>query len=154
MPSDTDRIEKHIILDVPRSRVWRAITDAREFNDWFGVALTTPFVAGSAVTGRITIPNYEHLSMTLWVETIEPEQRFAFRWHPDAVEPGRDYSDEPTTLVTFLLTDVPGGTELTVIESGFDAIPEERRARAIRSNAGGWEAQLQNIRKHLAAVPT
>jgi len=153
MPSATDRIETQIVLDAPRTRVWRAITDVREFNEWFGVALTAPFVPGATVSGRITIPEYQHVTMTARVETVEPEHRFAFRWHPNSVEPGVDYSAEPTTLVTFTLDEVEGGTRLTVVESGFDAIPESRRMQAFRGNARGWELQLENVRRHLAAVP-
>jgi len=148
--SSTDRLEKSIVLSAPRARVWRAITDVREFNAWFGVALTSPLSLGAAVTGRVTIPNYDHIVMTVWVETIEPERRFAFRWHPDPVEPGADYSKEPTTLVTFTLDEVDGGTKLTVVESGFDALPESRRIKAFTDNSQGWEGQLKNIAKHVS----
>jgi uncharacterized protein YndB with AHSA1/START domain len=152
MPSQTDRIEKQAVFEAPRSRVWRAITDVREFNEWFGVVLTAPFAPGAVVSGRITTPGYEHLTMTVWVETIEPEERFSFRWHPSAVEPDSDYATEPTTLVTFLLEEVTGGTRLTVTESGFDAVPESRRMKAFNENSQGWEEQLGNIAKHLAGV--
>jgi uncharacterized protein YndB with AHSA1/START domain len=152
MPSSTDRIEKSIVLPAPRSRVWRAITDVREFNAWFGVALTAPFTLGAAVSGPITVPSYEHLVMTVWVETIEPERHFAFRWHPSAIEPGVDYSAEPTTLVTFTLEDVPGGTRLTIVESGFDALPESRRLPAFTDNSKGWAAQIEKIAAYLAAA--
>jgi uncharacterized protein YndB with AHSA1/START domain len=152
MPSANDRIQKEIVLDAPRSRVWRAITDVREFNQWFGVSLTAPFAPGAEVSGQITIPGYTHVTMTAWVETVEPERRFAFRWHPNAIDPNVDYSAEPTTLVTFLLDDAPGGTRLTVIESGFDGIPEWRRMKSIEGNSAGWAAQLDNVRKHLTAV--
>ena len=150
MPSSTDRIEKQIVLDAPRKRVWRAITDIREFNQWFGATLEGTFTPGAVVQGGITYPGYEHLVMTVWIETVEPERRFAFRWHPNATEPGVDYSSEPTTLITFTLDDVEGGTRLTIVESGFDAIPEARRVKAFTDNSGGWEEQLENIRKHIA----
>lgn len=151
MPSTTDRFETDIVLDSPRTRVWRALTDAKQFNQWFGVNLTGEFAPGREVTGRITIRGYEHVPMTLWVETMEPERRFAFRWHPFAIDPNVDYSSEPTTLVTFTLEDVQGGTLLTVVESGFDAIPEARRLPAFKANYSGWVGQLKNIQKYLAA---
>src|SRR5829696_6772190 len=135
MPSSTDKIEKQIVLDSPRTRVWRAITDIREFNEWFGAALEGTFAPGAVVQGGITYPGYEHLVMTVWIETVEPEHRFAFRWHPNAMELGVDYSAEPTTLVTFTLDEVEGGTRLTIVESGFDAIPESRRVKAFTDNA-------------------
>lgn len=149
--NSTDRIEKLVDLDAPRSRVWRALTDYTQFNQWFGVALTSPFAPGAAVNGQITIKNYDKFTMTLWVESIEPERFFSFRWHPYAVEEGVDYSAEPTTLVTFTLEDAGAGTRLTIVESGFDAIPESRRAKAFSMNSRGWDGQAQNIRKFLSA---
>jgi len=146
----TDRIEKTVVLRAPRSRVWRALTDAGEFGTWFGVALEGEFAVGEAIRGQITYPGYEHLTMEVTVEAMEPERLFAYRWHPNAVDPEMDYSAEPTTLVEFRLEEVPEGTRLTVLESGFDRIPAERRAEAFRSNTSGWEAEMESIRKHVA----
>jgi uncharacterized protein YndB with AHSA1/START domain len=147
MASPTDRIEKLVSIDAPRTRVWRALTDVQQFNHWFGVALTAPFTPGAAVSGKLSSPKYAHLSLTIWIETVEPERFFSFRWHPYAIEEDVDYSAEPTTLVTFTLEDEGAGTRLTIVESGFDAIPESRRAKAFSSNSGGWEAQAKNIQK-------
>ncbi|MFL5581893.1 MAG: SRPBCC family protein [Gemmatimonadaceae bacterium] len=148
--SSTDRIEKQIVLPAPRSRVWRAITDAQQFGEWFGVRLETPFAPGAEVSGSITHKGYEHVTFTAWVEAMEPERLFSFRWHPHAIEQGVDYSQEPTTLVTFTLEDAEGGTRLMVVESGFDAIPAHRRVRAFEGNARGWAGQMESIRKYLA----
>jgi uncharacterized protein YndB with AHSA1/START domain len=150
MTSTTDRFETDIVLDAPRSRVWRALTDVKQFNHWFGVNLTGEFAPGREVSGHITIRGYEHVMMTAWVETMEPERKFAFRWHPYAIEPNVDYSTEPTTLVTFTLESVPEGTRLIVVESGFDALPESRRLPAFKANHSGWVGQLKNIAKYLA----
>lgn len=147
----TDKIQKDIILRAPRSRVWRALTDAEEFGTWFGVKLEGAFVEGERVSGRITHPGYDHLTMEVTVETIQPETLFSYRWHPAAIDPDKDYSGEPTTLVEFRLEDVDEGTRLTVVESGFDQIPLERREEAFRMNEGGWTAQLQNIEGHVSA---
>jgi uncharacterized protein YndB with AHSA1/START domain len=145
-----DRIEKQITLRAPRSRVWRALTNAEDFGTWFGVVLDSDFRPGSSVSGRITIPGFEHVKFQLSVATIEPERYFAYRWHPYAIDPKVDYSKEPTTLVEFRLDEVPSGTKLTVTESGFDRIPLARRAEAFRMNSGGWEAQLKNIERHVS----
>jgi uncharacterized protein YndB with AHSA1/START domain len=153
MPTNTtttDRIEKHVTLDAPRTRVWRALTDVSQFNSWFGVSLTAPFAPGAEVSGRLNIRGLEHVTMTIWIEKMEPEQFFSFRWHPYAIDSGVDYSDEPTTLVTFTLDDVPGGTHLTIVESGFDAIPASRRLAAFSMNEKGWAGQAENLRKFLA----
>jgi uncharacterized protein YndB with AHSA1/START domain len=149
----TDRIEKQILLRAPRARVWRALADAKEFGAWFQAAFEGPFRPGATVRGRITYPGYEHLTMEIEVEAMEPERRLALRWHPNAVEPGVDYSGEPTTLVEFELEDAPGGTRLTLTESGFDRIPIARRAAALKSNDAGWSAQMKAIEDYLRRNP-
>jgi uncharacterized protein YndB with AHSA1/START domain len=148
--TSTDRIEKRVTLDAPRSRVWRALTEVDQFNAWFGVALESKFAPGAEVSGKITFRGYEHVTMTLWIETMEPERFFSFRWHPYAIESGVDLSGEPTTLVTFTLEDAGAGTQLSIVESGFNAIPEARRAKAFTMNSKGWDGQAENIRKFLA----
>lgn len=149
---NTDRIEKKRVLRAPRARVWRAIADAAEFGAWFAVKLEGSFAVGQRIKGTITHPGYEHLTMELHVERMDEERLFSFRWHPYAVDPRIDYSTEPTTLVEIRLEDAAGGegTELTVVESGFDQIPAARRAEAFRMNEGGWAAQLDNIQRHVA----
>ena len=152
MPTDTtstDRIEKQLMLDAPRARVWRALTDVSQFNAWFGVSLASPFTPGAEVQGKISFKG-QQLTMTIWIEKLEPERLFSFRWHPYAIDPDADYSSEPTTLVTFRLEDAAGGTKLTIVESGFDAIPASRRAKAFSMNEKGWAGQAENIRKFLA----
>jgi uncharacterized protein YndB with AHSA1/START domain len=148
--SSTDRIEKSIVLNAPRARVWRALTDHEEFGSWFRVALEAPFREGATVRGRITYPGYEHVIMEVVVERIEPQRLFSYRWHPYAVDPATDFAKEPTTLVEFRLDDAPGGTRLTVTESGFDALPPGRREEAFRMNEPGWAEQMTNVERHVA----
>ncbi len=150
--SSTDRIEKEIVLNAPRSRVWRALSNAEQFGSWFGCKLDGGFAAGATIRGRMTHAGYEHMSMELFVDRIEPERYFSYRWHPYAVDPKVDYSGEPTTLVEFHLEEAPGGTRLKVVESGFDSVPAARRAEAFRMNTHGWEMQLANIERHVAGA--
>jgi len=145
-----DRIEKQIELKAPVSRAWRALTDHREFGEWFRVRIDGPFVSGQVSTGNITYPGYEHLKWEAVVQKMEPEKLFSFTWHPYAIDPKMDYSGEPQTLVEFTLDPVPGGTLLRVTESGFDKIPGNRRAEAFRMNDGGWAQQMKNIEKHVS----
>jgi len=159
-----DKIEKKIVLRATRTRVWQAISNSSEFGTWFGMKIDGPFVAGKTIRGTITPTKvdpaiakmqepFDGTPFELEIETIEPESVFAFRWHPNAVEP-KDYSKEPKTLVTFTLADASDGEGvgvlLTVTESGFDKIPLERRAKAFADNEGGWEAQTKLIEKYLA----
>jgi len=151
-PSSTDRIEKQIDLKAPVSRVWRALTDYREFGQWFRVNLESPFVPGMVTRGHITYPGYEHLVMEVVVRAMEPERLFSFNWHPYAVDPKADYSKEPPTLVEFRLEPTATGTRLYLTESGFDALPPGRRDEAFRMNAGGWAEQMKNIERHVGAT--
>lgn len=144
-----DRIEKQIELKAPVSEVWRALTDHREFGEWFRVKLEGPFVPGQVSRGQITYPGYEHLKWEATVQKMEPEKLFSFTWHPYAVDPKTDYSNEPPTLVEFTLQKTANGTLLTVTESGFDKIPSGRRLEAFRMNDGGWAEQMKNIEKHV-----
>ena len=148
--ADTDRIEKKILLRAPRSRVWRAVANSGEFGEWFRAKFEGEFAEGALAHGRITYPGYEHLKMEILVERIAPDHYFAYRWHPYAVDPNVDYSSEPMTLVEFRLEDAEGGTLLTITESGFDQIPIERRAQALKMNEGGWAAQTLNIERHVS----
>jgi uncharacterized protein YndB with AHSA1/START domain len=151
MNTSTDRLERKILLRAPRSRVWRALSNAEEFGAWFGVDFKgSAFVAGKAVKGRITYPGYEHLVMEVFVERVVPERLLSWRWHPAAIDTAVDYSQEPTTLVVFEIEDAKDGVVLSVVESGFDDIPAARRATAFRLNTSGWEEQLKNIEKHVA----
>jgi uncharacterized protein YndB with AHSA1/START domain len=151
MNTSTDRIERKILLKAPRSRVWRALSDAAEFGAWFGVDFRgKAFVAGKPVQGKVTYPGYEHVVMEVQIERMEPERLLSWRWHPAAIDTSVDYSDEPTTLVVFELTEVDGGTLLTVVESGLDNIPLARRATVFRLNSSGWDEQMRNIEKHVA----
>jgi len=150
MTTTTDRIEKQIVLRAPRSKVWRALTDAQQFGAWFRCALDGPFTPGQWTRGRITYPGYEHLKMDVLVEQLEPERYFSYRWHPYAIDPKADYGKEPTTLVEFTLDEIADGTRLRVVESGFDRLPPERRDEAFRSNDGGWTEQMTNIERFLA----
>jgi len=144
-----DRIEKRLELKAPVSRVWRALTDYREFGEWFGVKLDGPFVPGQVCRGQITYPGYEHLTLETVVQKMEPERLFSFTWHPNATDPKMDYSKEPSTLVEFRLEKTKAGTLLVLTESGFDKIPSSRRLEAFRSNDGGWTQQMKNIEKHV-----
>jgi uncharacterized protein YndB with AHSA1/START domain len=157
----TNRIEKQVVLRAPMDRVWRAISDSQEFGRWFGVRIDGPFVAGASVTATITGTTVDDevaelqrphagAKATWQIVAVEPSQRFAYRWHPFAVDSDVDYDAEPTTLVEFTLTPTPDGVLLTIVESGFDAIPVARRSAAFEANSGGWAKQVELVRKYLA----
>ena len=152
MTQNTDRIERKVLLRAPRARVWRALSNAEEFGNWFGVNLKgKSFAQGQRTHGQITYPGYEYLVFEVWIERVEPEGLLSWRWHPAPVEKDVDYSPEPTTLVTFELKDAEGGTLLSIVESGFDDVPPHRRLGAFRINSEGWDEQMKRIEQHVAA---
>lgn len=144
-----DRIEKRIELNASIARVWQAITDHKQFGEWFRVKLEGPFVPGQRAKGRITHPGYEHVEWQATVKEMRPQELFSFTWHPYAVDPKVDYSQETPTLVEFRLKPIATGTELVITESGFDKIPAHRRMEALRMNDGGWTQQIENIRTYV-----
>jgi uncharacterized protein YndB with AHSA1/START domain len=145
-----NQIENGIEIAALVSRVWQALTDSRQFGEWFRVNMDGPFVAGQPLSGQITHPGYEHLRMEIMVKAIEPEKFFSYTWHPYAIDPKVDYTKEEPTLVEFRLEPIAGGTLLTVTESGFDKIPSARRAQAFKSNDGGWAQQMKNIEAYVS----
>lgn len=148
-----DRIEKRIELKAPISRVWRAITDYREFGEWFHVKLDGPFVAGEVSRGRITHPGYEHVVWVATIQNMEPERLFSFTCHPYSPDSGTDSSNEPPTLVEFRLEETAAGTLLVMTESGFDKLPPNRRMETFVRNDGGWTQQMKNIENYVAQRP-
>jgi len=157
----TDRIEKKILLRAPRKRVWQALADSGEFGTWFGMKFDSPFTPGATTVTGVLVgtkadpevakaqKQHEGLRMEITIERMEPERLFSWRWHPFAIDPAVDYSDEPTTLVEFVLEEAPGGVMLTVTESGFDRIPLARRAKAFEANEGGWSVMVKVFEAHL-----
>ena len=144
-----DKVEKSIELNAPIERVWRALTDHDEFGAWFRVRIDGPFVAGQPATGNITYPGYEHLQWTVDIKEMTAPSLFSSTWHPFAIDPDVDYSSETPTLVEFRLEPIDAGTRLTVTESGFSSLPPHRYSDALRSNTGGWEEQMKNVKAYV-----
>lgn len=144
-----DRIEKRMELKSPVARVWRALSDSRQFGAWFGVDLKSPFVAGQPAQGQMTIKGYEHVTWRVVIQKMEPGKLLSFTWHPHAVDPKADYSNETPTLVEFHLHSSGTGTLLVVTETGFGKIPAGRRDEALRMNDRGWGIQMTNIERYV-----
>lgn len=152
--SATDRIERSVLIQAPRARVWRALTNAQDFGTWFGAELKGQiFAPGQRVRGPMDGScGHDDVMFDVVVDRIEPQDLFSYRWHPAAIEPGADYPNEELTLVTFTLQDAPGNaTRLTVVESGFDKVDPKRRREAFRMNSAGWDAQIVNLVRHVGA---
>lgn len=157
-----DRIEKTTLLRAPLGRVWQAISDSSQFGEWFGLRAEGPFVAGETVRCTI-VPvdddselaaehnEYAGVEFEIWVDEVIAERKFAFRWLAHGADEDADPETQPKTLVTFRLEKRDGGVQLTLTESGFDALPGELRTKAFTANDDGWTQQLRNIEGYVAS---
>lgn len=148
-PSD-DMIVKVVELRAPQARVWQALTDHKQFGVWFRVDLDQEFQVGGKSTGQMTYPGHEGVPWLVYVERMEPERLFTFRWY-DSDDRSKQDNDQPALLVEFQLEEIPNGTRLTITESGFSALPHPRRIELMRGNQEGWNIQADNIARYLSA---
>lgn len=153
--SETDRVERNVVINAPRERVWRALSNAEEFGTWFGANLKgLTFAPGQRTRGMIDASTcgHEDCYFDVVIERMEPQELLSFRWHPYAIDSAVDYTKEQPTLVTFTLKDAPGNSTLLMVEeTGFDNVPPSRRLEAFRMNDRGWEWQLGNIAQYASA---
>ena len=147
--SSTDRIEKQVLVRASHENVWHTLTDSEAFGNWFGAKLDGEFATGARVRGPLTIEGMEHLTLDITIEKMEPKHLFSWRWHPGAMDPDFNYSTKPSPLVVFELEDAVDGTMLTVVETGFDKKPFERRMEVFDRNTNGWEAQITRISEYV-----
>ncbi|HJV29998.1 MAG TPA: SRPBCC family protein [Gaiellaceae bacterium] len=132
---DHDRIERTMTLDVPRADVWAAITEPDQISKWFGTDTELELRAGAKGVFR-----WDTTEVQFVVEEVDPPRRFSYRWEPSELQTGG-----PTTLVEFTLEETSGGTLLTLVETGFAALPEQSRLE----NEKGWDEELGSLRDYL-----
>jgi len=143
-----NQILRTIDLDAPVETVWKALTDHEEFGSWFRLKLDGPFRVGEVTFGEVTYPGHEGLPFWARVKIMDEPRRFSFVWPMDEnVQPDDPHLDGKATLVEFILEPSGNGSKLTVRESGFEKLPEEKRLQVFRDNQGGWDAQTKNIKE-------
>ena len=145
---DKDTITRDVHINADPQSVWDALADAKEFGQWFHVALDGPFVVGETTTGKMTYPGHEGVPWVTVTDVMEPPKKFVFRW-PNCPPGEEEKPDTVWLTVTFLLEPKDGGTLVTVTETGFAALPEDKRASMLRSNSEGWEIQTKNLKNHV-----
>lgn len=107
-----------------------------------------PFEVGKVTTGEVTFPGHEGLPFWARVEVMTEPRHFSFIWPMDeTVQPDDPRLEEKVTLVEFVLEPSDGGAKLTVRESGFEKLPDDKRLQVFRDNQGGWDAQIINIKE-------
>ena len=145
---DKDTITRDVHINADPQSVWDALADAKEFGQWFHVALDGPFVVGETTTGKMTYPGHEGVPWVTVTDVMEPPKKFVFRW-PNCPPGEEEKPDTVWLTVTFLLEPKDGGTLVTVTETGFAALPEDKRVSMLRSNSEGWEIQTKNLKNHV-----
>jgi uncharacterized protein YndB with AHSA1/START domain len=141
-------IERSTVIRAPRSRVWRALTSVQEFSIWFGVEAEGEFAPGAHLRMISLGECSKGVEFFVDVVKMDPPEVFSWRWHPGIKQSGDDFSNEPMTLVEFRLTEVDGGTQVTVVESGLEGLALERRTRVFESNDKGWLHQLESLTQY------
>ncbi len=146
-------IERSIDLAAPRDRVWRAITDAREFEQWFRCEIEGEFEVGKIVNcrSRYHEADAEQVTWQKRIVSMEPQEKFVYVWTPG--ETGADMYEESLgqTTVEFELEERGAETTLLIRESGFANLPEGYGERSFRINTEGWNAQVNNITAYINA---
>ena len=151
MATETNRIERHVVITAPLERVWELITSAEHVGRWFGDA-------GAEIDlrpgGALSLSWRDHGTFYGRVEAVEPPHRFAYRWL-SAIESRAEPTAGNSTLTEFTLAAEGDGTRVAVVESGFDALDMEaaERTAALASHTRGWPAELADLVTYATGTP-
>lgn len=140
-------IERTLELAAPLEKVWGLIGTAEGFHTWFKVNVVGEWVAGNDVT----ITWASGTANEIRIAKIAPPNEFAFQWHPGVCGKLSEFPESELTTVTFRLSGSGSGTTLHLTETGFDAIPDDRRLKVLGLNTEGWDEELEAIRSHAEA---
>lgn len=150
--AELSRIDRAVEIRATRERVWRALTNPAELSSWFKVSIEGEIAPGEEIWMVSQYPGHEGRRFVVRIVEMTPPSRFAWQWHPGAVDPQVDYAKEPFTTVTFTLEPSENGTRLSVAETGFDEISLARRAKVFGDNSKGWTEVLVWLQKHAEAA--
>ncbi|HEY3408538.1 MAG TPA: SRPBCC domain-containing protein [Propionicimonas sp.] len=145
----TFSVHRSIRIAAAVGKVWEAVTVPEHISRWFGHMQLAG--QGAGATGTISWPGRD--AIPLLVEAIDPERMVAYRWNnddasgtfPDAFEAGT------STVFTFTLEPVEGGTQLTVVETGFEVTSDP--AENLSRHQQGWTSELDKLAALLEARP-
>ncbi len=144
-PSSVDEdaltVTRTIRIAASVDKVWSAVTDPAHISQWFGVTVLDG--SGLGATGTMTFADYG--AVPLRVEAIDAPRMVAYRWgNDDAALKRPDVVDEATTTVfTFTLEPIADGTQLTVVETGFERTSNP--LANLRDHGTGWTDELDKL---------
>jgi uncharacterized protein YndB with AHSA1/START domain len=147
----SDVIERSILIAAPAEKVWAvASVPGWWINEGSGLELG---LIERVSEDQAVVHHPAHGDIAVQRLEADPPRRAVFSWQVSGAE-GRG-SEAPAdqllhTRVVLTLTPEPGGTRLTVTESGFATavMAEEARRRAYEDNSEGWEVELGVIRDY------
>jgi uncharacterized protein YndB with AHSA1/START domain len=138
---DAFTVRRTIRIKAPVEKVWQAVTQPEYVSRWFGRTVLDG--AGVGATGTMTFPDYG--SIPLRVEEWDEPRRVAYRWNnDDALGKLPDGIQEAgSTVFTLTLDEIDGGTQLTVVEVGFENTSEP--LANLESHRTGWDSELDKL---------
>jgi len=144
MSATMNRYEREEFLAAPLTRVWAAISEPAKLKEWFAEP-TYSMTPGGEGALRFKFEDGSEGTPPVQVVAVEPPNRFAFRWRSHSADPAKSVAEQANTLVEITLVEEADGTRIRVIESGFEALPDEVRDTALRENAQGWPEVIGNL---------
>jgi uncharacterized protein YndB with AHSA1/START domain len=142
-----NEIRREITFQSNRERVWSAITNPARLEQWFGTRAEFKRLA----VGEPIIFGWESEVYQGVIAEVDPPRQFAYRWDSLTANIDAPFNESLSTLVTFTLHEVADGTRLTLVESGFAALPDPSRSKAFQDNDSGWNAELEDLQAYLGA---
>jgi uncharacterized protein YndB with AHSA1/START domain len=138
-----DWIERDVLIDASRERVWEVLTSAADVAHWFGASAEIDLRPG----GHAQFGWQDQAVFQAVVERVERPSAFSYRW---AREAGTDPGTGTGTLVEFTLTEVPTGTLLRVVETGFASLDlsQTEQDKAAEGNQLGWGDELAQLKEY------
>lgn len=134
-------VRRTIFIAAPVEKVWSAVTEPAHISQWFGQAEFEGRGAGNH--GTLTFPGYG--VVPLRIEAIDEPHSVTYRWgNDDALgTPAAELDEQHSTVFTFTLEPVEGGTQLTVAESGFENTSDP--LANLESHRQGWDGELDKL---------
>src|SRR5690606_36809667 len=121
-------VERSVWINAPRERVWQAITDAEQIQQWWGDYWDIPTLE---VGATIKFGNPCVLSMATF-NVLDPPPQFTLHWPSQP-----QYHSSPIRTI-FVSAEENAGTRVTVTEAGFEARPDDVRQTRFAQTAQGY----------------
>jgi uncharacterized protein YndB with AHSA1/START domain len=135
-------VERRVWINVSRKRVWRAITEPEQLEQWY--APGCPWVIPTLEVGEtVKFYNTDTDIQLAAVEVVDPPHQFTLRWQLDQTNP------ELTLVNTFLLEEENGGTRVTAIQAGYESLPNDIRQQQLDQDADAYTAIVESLKEYL-----